>query len=113
MAAGEPLVTILVPTSPMPVTGYTMSVPRREVMDLNITIDQAFQFCVSCGVLVPPHQQVTPELLQQELTRRLAGSETAAITAKGENDQPASALTAKQEETSTPAEADKHDESGR
>ena len=73
VAAGEPLVTVLIPTSPMPITGYTMSVPRRELIDLNVTIDQAFQFCVSCGVLVPPHQQVTPELLQQELAKRLTG----------------------------------------
>jgi uncharacterized membrane protein len=91
-AAGEPLVTVLIPTSPMPVTGYTMSVPRRELIDLNVTIDQAFQFCVSCGVLVPPHQQVTPELLQQELAERLtreltAGASKGAITgAVGEND---------------------------
>lgn len=73
-AAGEPLVSVLVPTSPMPVTGYTMSVPRSEVLDLNMTIDQAFQFCVSCGVLVPRQQQVTPELLQQALAKRLAGN---------------------------------------
>ena len=81
-AAGEPLVTVLIPTSPMPVTGYTMSVPRRELIDLNVTIDQAFQFCVSCGVLVPPHQQVTPELLQQELAKRLTRELTAGA-AKG------------------------------
>ena len=72
-AAGEPLVTILVPTSPMPVTGYTLNVPKTEIIDLNITIDQAFQFCISCGVLVPESQKVTPESLQQALTRRLAG----------------------------------------
>ena len=72
-AAGEPMVSILIPSSPIPVTGYTMSVPRREVIDMNLTIDQAFQFCVSCGVLVPAHQKVTPESLQQELSKRLAG----------------------------------------
>jgi uncharacterized membrane protein len=72
-AAGEPLVTILVPTSPMPVTGYTLNVPKTEIVDLNITIDQAFQFCISCGVLVPENQKVTPESLQQALTRRLTG----------------------------------------
>jgi uncharacterized membrane protein len=88
-AAGEPLVTVLIPTSPMPVTGYTMSVPRRELIDLNVTIDQAFQFCVSCGVLVPPHQQVTPELLQQALAKRLTGElavGSAAGTSKGLTD---------------------------
>jgi uncharacterized membrane protein len=72
-AAGEPLVTILVPTSPMPVTGYTLNVPKTEIVDLNITIDQAFQFCISCGVLVPENQKVTPESLKQALTRRLTG----------------------------------------
>lgn len=66
-AAGEPLISVLIPTSPMPVTGYTMSLPRREVLDLNMTIDQAFQFCVSCGVLVPPHQRVNPEQMRSQL----------------------------------------------
>ncbi len=72
-AAGEPLLSVLVPTSPMPVTGYTINLPKSEVVDLNITIDQAFQFCLSCGVLVPSQQRVTAELLQQELTKRLTG----------------------------------------
>ena len=55
-AANEPVVSILVPTSPMPVTGYTINVKKSEAIDLNITIDQAFQFIVSCGVVVPPQQ---------------------------------------------------------
>ncbi|MFH1300984.1 MAG: DUF502 domain-containing protein, partial [Planctomycetota bacterium] len=74
VTAGEPLVAILVPTSPMPVTGYTMSVPKSEIVDLNITVDQAFQFCLSCGVLVPPQQRVTDELLREELGKRLLGA---------------------------------------
>lgn len=71
-AAKEPMVAVLVPSSPIPVTGYTMCLPRSEIIDLNLTIDQAFQFCVSCGVLVPPHQKVTAESLQRELAKRLA-----------------------------------------
>lgn len=52
-AANEPVVTVLVPTSPMPATGFTITVPRSETIDLNISMDQAIQFCVSCGVVVP------------------------------------------------------------
>ncbi|MCA9016807.1 MAG: DUF502 domain-containing protein [Planctomycetaceae bacterium] len=78
VTAGEPLVAILVPTSPMPVTGYTMSVPKSEIVDLNITVDQAFQFCLSCGVLVPPQQKVTDELLREELGKRLLGDRSLA-----------------------------------
>lgn len=70
-AAGQPLVAVLMPTSPMPMTGFTVNVPRSEIIDLNVTIDQAFQFCLSCGVLVPPQQKVTPEALQAALARRL------------------------------------------
>ncbi len=55
-AANEPVLCVLVPTSPMPFTGFTVTVKKSETVDLNITIDQAIQFIVSCGVVVPPHQ---------------------------------------------------------
>lgn len=71
VAAGEPMISVLVPSSPMPVTGYTMNVPRSEVIDMNVSVDQAFQFCISCGVLVPPQQQVTPEILKQAFGKQL------------------------------------------
>jgi len=52
-AAGEPIISILIPTSPMPATGYTITVRKSETIELDITVDQAFQFIVSCGVVVP------------------------------------------------------------
>jgi uncharacterized membrane protein len=55
-AANEPMLAVLIPTSPMPVTGYTVNVKKSEALDLDLTIDQAFQFTISCGVVVPPHQ---------------------------------------------------------
>ncbi len=57
-AANEPIVSVLMPTSPMPATGFVISIPKSQTIDLNITMDQAIQWCVSCGVVVPPHQQV-------------------------------------------------------
>lgn len=55
-AAGEPMLSVLMPTSPMPATGFTISIAKSETIDLDITLDQAIQFCVSCGVVVPPQQ---------------------------------------------------------
>ena len=52
-AAGEPVVGIFIPTSPMPMGGYALMVLKREVLDLNITIDEAIQFVVSCGLVIP------------------------------------------------------------
>jgi uncharacterized membrane protein len=53
-AAKEPVITVFVPTSPMPLTGFALTVKKSEVVDLSITIDQAIQFVVSCGVVIPP-----------------------------------------------------------
>jgi uncharacterized membrane protein len=65
VGAREPCVAVLMPTSPMPVTGFTINVPKSEVLDLDLTVEQAMQFCISCGVLSPPHQKVTRETLQR------------------------------------------------
>jgi uncharacterized membrane protein len=55
-AANEPVLAVLIPTSPMPFTGFTITVKKSETVDLNITMEQALQFIVSCGVVVPPGQ---------------------------------------------------------
>lgn len=75
-AANEPIVTVLVPTSPMPATGFTVSVPKSDTIDLNITMDQAIQFCVSCGVVVPNMQMVGGEVAGKA---RLTGKGSEAV----------------------------------
>lgn len=57
-AANEPMLNVMVPSSPMPLTGWTMIVPRNEVIDLDMTIDQACQFLISCGVVIPQQQMI-------------------------------------------------------
>lgn len=57
-AAGEPMLSVLMPTSPMPMTGFTVTVRRSDAIDLDLTIDEAIQFVVSCGVVVPPQQRI-------------------------------------------------------
>ncbi|MEO8497700.1 MAG: DUF502 domain-containing protein, partial [Planctomycetota bacterium] len=59
-AANEPVLSVLIPTSPLPMTGMTVTVLKSEAVDLNVTIDQAIQFFVSCGVVVPK-QPLRPE----------------------------------------------------
>lgn len=59
-ATGEPMLSVLMPTSPMPMTGFTVTIRRSEAIDLDITIDEAIQFIVSCGVVVPINQRIAP-----------------------------------------------------
>jgi uncharacterized membrane protein len=56
-ATGEPMLSVLMPTSPMPMTGFTITVKKSEAIDLRLTIDEAIQFIVSCGVVLPLHQR--------------------------------------------------------
>jgi len=58
-AANEPVLSVLMPTSPMPMTGFTVTIRQSETVDLDITVDQAIQFIVSCGVVVPPQQLIS------------------------------------------------------
>jgi uncharacterized membrane protein len=53
---GQDLVTVFVPSSPTPVTGYVITVPRSEVIDLPLSIDDAFRLLVSGGVIMPLSQ---------------------------------------------------------
>jgi len=82
-AANEPVLSVLIPTSPMPFTGFTITVKKSESIDLNITIDQAFQFIISCGVVVPPHQ--LSELIEKQTGGEpaLTGEASAALPASG------------------------------
>ena len=73
-AAGEPMLSVLMPTSPMPATGFTVSVAKSQTIELNITIDQAIQFCVSCGVVIPEHQ-MSKAMIEKDGKRR-TGIET-------------------------------------
>ncbi len=66
-AANEPVLSVLMPTSPMPVTGFTVTVRKSEAIDLDLTIDQAVQFIVSCGVVVPAKQQQDAPRLELNL----------------------------------------------
>jgi uncharacterized membrane protein len=80
-AAGEPAISVLIPTSPMPVTGFTCIVLKREVIDLNITIDQALEYIISCGVVVPPHQVQLATRRKNEERGRKPSSQRAELTA--------------------------------
>ncbi len=45
--------TILIPTSPTPFTGFVIMVPKKQTIDLDMTIEQALRFTVSGGVIAP------------------------------------------------------------
>jgi uncharacterized membrane protein len=57
-ATGRELVCVFLPTSPMPMTGYTMFIDVEKVIPLAISIDEAVRIVMTGGVLLPPQERV-------------------------------------------------------
>ena len=51
-----PGITVFVPSSPTPFTGYTITVAKDSLIEIPISIDEALRFTISGGVLIPSHQ---------------------------------------------------------
>jgi uncharacterized membrane protein len=68
-ATNDELISVFIPSSPMPVTGYTIFVPANQVVDLPLTVDEALRTIISGGLLLPESEQA---VLAAETIRRLA-----------------------------------------
>ena len=56
-AGGVPCVTVFIPSSPTPFTGYTITVAKSDVQELSLTMDEVIRFTVSGGVLIPERER--------------------------------------------------------
>lgn len=50
---GEDIVCTFVPTTPNPTSGFIIMVPRDEVIELDMEVDEALKMIISLGVVVP------------------------------------------------------------
>ncbi len=50
--------TVLIPNSPTPITGYVIIVPKEQTIALDMTVEEAFRFAVSAGVIAPSQHNV-------------------------------------------------------
>lgn len=60
-SASSEMVTLFVPSSPTPFTGYVITAPRADVVELPLSIDEALRFTVSGGVIRPGHEAISAE----------------------------------------------------
>ncbi|MHC4840438.1 MAG: DUF502 domain-containing protein [Planctomycetota bacterium] len=57
---GKRLVTIYVPSSPAPMTGYTMFIAAEDVLPVDLSVEEAMKLIISGGVLTPQSEMVRP-----------------------------------------------------
>ena len=50
---GEQMVCTFVPTTPNPTSGYIIIVPKKDIIELDMEIDEALKMIISLGVVIP------------------------------------------------------------
>lgn len=50
---GEDVISVYVPTTPNPTSGFFLMVSRREVIELEMSVDDGLKMIISMGVVVP------------------------------------------------------------
>ena len=58
--------SVYVPTTPNPTGGYFVMLPRKDVVELDMSVDEALKYIISMGVAVPPAaaRKAAPSALQ-------------------------------------------------
>jgi uncharacterized membrane protein len=56
---GEELATVLLPTAPHPISGYLLIFKKKDVIEIDMTIEEAIKFTVSCGIVHPDTVKTT------------------------------------------------------
>ncbi len=50
---GEKVICTFVPTTPNPTSGFIIIVPRKDVIELDMEVDEALKMIISLGVVIP------------------------------------------------------------
>ncbi|PVA11572.1 hypothetical protein DC366_00970 [Pelagivirga sediminicola] len=61
---GGALLSVFLPTTPNPTSGFLLFLPREDVIELDMTVEDAAKLVISAGLVYP--QQVKPEELPRK-----------------------------------------------
>jgi len=50
------VVSIFLPTTPNPTSGFLLFVPKDEIIDLNLTVEEALKLVISGGAIIPQNR---------------------------------------------------------
>lgn len=60
-STGRDVVCVFIPTTPNPTSGWLAFVPKNDVIQLTMTVDDAFKMIISGGVLSPVYPPIAGE----------------------------------------------------
>lgn len=57
----DDVVNVFLPTTPNPTSGYLLFLPRRELVNLSMTVEEGIKMIVSGGIVTPPDERPEEE----------------------------------------------------
>ena len=72
-ASGQNLVSVFVPTTPNPTSGFIIMFPEQDVKELDLTVEDGFKYIISMGVVVPM-DEAKNNLANSKLAQKSADS---------------------------------------
>ena len=60
---GSDFISVYVPTTPNPTSGFFLMMPRSEVIELGMSVDAALKYVLSMGVVSSEHPQHPPKAI--------------------------------------------------
>lgn len=67
---GDGMLSVFLPTTPNPTSGFLLFVPRRDVAILDMTVEEAAKLVISAGLVVPSYQEKLKELAAGSMAAR-------------------------------------------
>ncbi len=67
---GEGLLSVFLPTTPNPTSGFLLFVPEKDITILDMNVEEAAKLVISAGLVVPEHQKQLRKLAQGAKPRR-------------------------------------------
>jgi uncharacterized membrane protein len=58
------IITVFLPTTPNPTSGYLLFLPRDEVIILDMTVEDAAKLVISAGLVYPPERDSAGDIIQ-------------------------------------------------
>lgn len=53
-------ISVYVPTTPNPTSGFFLMMPKADVIELDMSVDEALKYIISMGVVAPNNKSVKP-----------------------------------------------------
>lgn len=57
----QEVVSVFVPTTPNPTSGYLLFIPKKEIINLDMNIEEALKLVISGGAVVPQKKSSSPK----------------------------------------------------